>query len=77
MTAPIFPDPTQRTVELTGGVLTLAATTGADGTPETPVLVSRVAGRTAPDSAIVTVSAATATGAIVPGSGQRFIIHFQ
>jgi hypothetical protein len=77
VTAPVFADPSQRTVELPGGVLTLGATTGADGTPVTPVVVSRVAGRTAPDSSIVTVAAATATGAVVPGSGQRFIIHFQ
>jgi len=77
VTAPAFADPSQRTVELPGGVLTLGATTGADGTPVTPVVVSRVAGRTAPDSSIVTVAAATATGAVVPGSGQRFIIHFQ
>jgi len=75
--APVFADPTQRTVELPGGVLGLAATTGADGAPATPVTVSRVAGQPSPDSAIVTVAAATATGAAVPGSGQRFIIRFQ
>jgi hypothetical protein len=77
ITVPVFPDPSQRTVELPGGVLTLAATTGADGTPASSVVVSRISGRTAPDSSIVTVSATTATGAVVPGSGQRFIIHFQ
>jgi hypothetical protein len=77
ITAPAFADPSQRTVELPGGVLTLAATTGADGTPESSVVVSRVSGRTAPDSSIVTVSATTATGAVVPGSGQRFIVRFQ
>jgi hypothetical protein len=77
ITAPVFADPSQRTVELTGGVLTLAATTGADGTPATAVVVSRVSGHTAPDSSIVTVAATTATGAVVPGSGQRFIIRFQ
>ena len=31
----------------------------------------------APDSAIVEVSAFRTRGAVVPGSGQRFIIHFQ
>jgi hypothetical protein len=75
--APVFPDPMQRTVELPGGVLSLAAITGADGTPATTVTLNRVTGQTSPDSAIVTVAAATATGATVPGSGQRFIIHFQ
>lgn len=77
ITAPVFPDPTQRTVELPGGVLTLDATTGFDGSPSTPVTVNRVAGRTSPDSAIVTVTALTAAGTLVPGSGQRFIVRFQ
>jgi len=77
ITAPVFADPAQRTVELPGGVLSLAATTGADGTPATAVTLSRVAGQPSPDSAIVAVAAATATGATVPGSGQRFIIRFQ
>ena len=77
ITAPVFADPAQRTVELPGGVLSLAATTGADGMPATAVTVSRVAGQPSPDSAIVSVAASTATGATVPGSGQRFIIHFQ
>jgi len=77
VTAPVFGDPSQRTVELTGGGLTLAAVTGADGTPSPPVTLDRVAGQTAPDSAIVTVAATTATGAAVPGSGQRFIVRFQ
>ena len=74
---PVFADPTLRTVELPGGVLTLDATTGLDGTPTPSVTVNRVTGRTSPDSAIVTVSALTAVGAAVPGSGQRFIVRFQ
>jgi hypothetical protein len=77
ITTPIFADPSQRTVELPGGVLTLAAPTGADGAPATPVTASRVADQPSPASTIVTVAAVTATGATVPGSGQRFIIHFQ
>ena len=74
VTSPAFADPAARTVELPGGVLTLAATTGADGTPATPVTLARVAGRTAPAVAVVTVSAVTATGAPVAGrdSGSRF-----
>jgi hypothetical protein len=74
--APVFADPAQRTVELPGGVLSLAATTGIDGAPATAVTLNRVTGQSSPDSAIVTVAAATATGATVPGSGQRFIVHF-
>lgn len=77
VTAPVFADPTQRTVELPGGLLILAAITGADGTPATPVTLNRVTGQPSPDSAIVTVAAVTAAGTAVPGSGQRFIIHFQ
>jgi hypothetical protein len=74
---PVFADPTLRTVELPGGVLTLDATTGLDGTPTPSVTVNRVTGRASPDSAIVTASALTAAGATVPGSGQRFIVRFQ
>lgn len=77
VTEPVFADPALPTVELPGGVLTLAAPTGADGAPSPAVTVSRVAGQASPDSAIVTIAAATATGAAVPGSGQRFIIRFQ
>lgn len=77
VTTPTFADPADRTVELPGGVLTLAATTGSDGTPVAPVTLSRVAGRTAPANALVTVSAVTATGLPVPGSGQRFRVELQ
>jgi hypothetical protein len=77
VTEPAFADPAERTIELPGGVLTLAVTTGADGTPAAPVTVSRLAGRTAPPLAVVTVSAITATGLPVPGSGQRFRVAFQ
>ena len=69
--------PDQPLADATGGGLTLAAPTGADGTPATPVTLERVAGRTAPPLATVTVSAVTATGLPVPGSGQRFRIAFQ
>jgi hypothetical protein len=77
VTSPAFADPADRTIELPGGVLTLGATTGADGTPATPVTLARVAGRAAPPTAVVTVSAVTATGAPVAGSGQRFQVQFQ
>jgi hypothetical protein len=77
VTSPAFADPSQRTVELPGGVLTLPAVTGADGTPAQAVTLSRVAGPPAPASATVTVQATTATGATVPGSGQRFTIQFE
>ncbi len=77
VTSPAFTDPSQRTVELTGGALMLTATTGSDGTPSPLVSLNRVTGTTAPATAIVTVSATTGAGATVPGSGQRFIVNFQ
>ena len=77
VTSPVFADPLSRTVELNGGVLTLAALTGNDGAPATAVLLSRVARQTAPGEAVVTVSATTAAGTTVAGSGQRFRVQFQ
>jgi hypothetical protein len=50
--------------------------TAADGTVST-VTVAPVAGTTPPDSVIVEVRAARTRGAVVPGSGQRFIVRFQ
>ena len=76
VTSPAFADPAERTVELPGGGLTLAATTGADGTPATPVTLGRVAGRTAPAVAVVTSAPSPRPGA-GRGSGQRFQDQFQ
>jgi hypothetical protein len=64
------------TVELPGAVLVDTVLTESDGQVSTMTL-NRVAGVIAPDSAIVEVSAFRTRGAIVPGSGQRFIVHFQ
>ena len=64
------------TVELPGAVLVDTVLTESDGQVSTMTL-NRVAGVIAPDSAIVEVSAFRLRGAIVPGSGQRFIVHFQ
>jgi Big-like domain-containing protein len=64
------------TVELPGAALVDTVLTGSDGQVSTMTL-GRVAGVTAPDSAIVEVSAFRLRGAVVPGSGQRFIVHFQ
>jgi hypothetical protein len=64
------------TVELPGAVLVDTVLTGSDGQVTTMTL-DRVTGVTAPDSAIVQVSAFRTRGAAVPGSGQRFIVHFQ
>jgi hypothetical protein len=89
ITSPTFADPSQRTVELPGQVLTLSAQTGADGTPSVPgppgtpgtprqpVTLSRVGNSTTPLTVVVTITATTGAGAPVPGSGQRFTVTFQ
>ncbi len=75
--SPVFADPSARTVELTGGVLLDTITTGAGGTPASPVTLGRVAGVGSPDSALVEVRAFRARGTVpVPGSGQRFTVRF-
>jgi ABC-type molybdate transport system ATPase subunit len=70
------PDIGPHSVELPGGVLIDTLLTGTDGTVQTAIL-NRVAGVTSPDSAIVEVRAHRLHGALVHGSGQRFIVRFQ
>ena len=57
--------------------LTQTTTTTADGTPALGIIVSRIAGRTAPDSVLVEVTAFQSSGDPVPGSGQRFLVLFE
>jgi Big-like domain-containing protein len=71
------PDPltTSPTVVLTtNSGLADTVPTAADGTAVSSLRL--LAGATAPDSVIVTVSSTRIRGAVVPGSGQRFIIRF-
>lgn len=72
------PDPvtTAPTVAFPNGQTEDTAATAADGTIST-VTLSRLAGLTQPDTAIVTVRATRTRGAVVPGSGQRFLVLFQ
>ena len=70
------PEVVPHVVELTGGVLADTLQTGTDGTVQ-GVTLNRVAGSVAPDSAIVVIRSYRASGADVPGSGQRFIVRFQ
>jgi hypothetical protein len=70
------PDVGPHSVDLTGGVLIDTLNTGADGTVQAAIL-NRVTGVTSPDTAIVEIRAFRTRGAIVPGSGQRFIVLFQ
>ena len=70
------PDLGVRSVELPGAVLIDTISTGASGLNQT-ITVNRVAGVPSPDTAIVQVRSYRASGADVPGSGQRFIVLFQ
>lgn len=72
------PDPLAGTPTVTLSTAALADTflTAADGTVST-VTVAPVAGGVPPDSVVVEVRAARTRGAVVPGSGQRFIVRFQ
>jgi uncharacterized protein YjdB len=70
------PDPAAGTptVLLQGNVVSDTVATGTDGNAALALVV--VTGSVPPDSAIVTVRAERTRGAVVPGSGQRFIIRF-
>lgn len=74
---PVFADTSQRTVILPNGGLVDTVTTGPGGTPAPFLTLSRRPGFTAPDSAVVEVEAHQALGAVVPGSGQRYVVHFE
>ena len=73
---PVFASPADRTVEFPNAAIVDTVTTGAEGTPSPIITLGRRAGVAAPDSAIVEARAFQARGATVPGSGQRFVIHF-
>lgn len=72
------PDPAtiSPTVAFPNGQSEDTAVTAADGTVTT-VTLARLAGLISPDTAIVTMRATRTRGAVVPGSGQRFIVLFQ
>lgn len=61
-------------VLLQGNVVSDTVLTGGDGNAAIALVV--VSGTLPPDSAIVTVRAERTRGAVVPGSGQRFILRF-
>jgi hypothetical protein len=71
------PDPAAAppAVLLSGNVASDTLITGTDGTATARLTV--LPGATAPDSVIVEVRAEHTRGAVVPGSGQRFIVRFQ
>jgi len=63
-------------VVLPGGVIIDTLPTGSDGTVSGAAL-SLVTGAVAPESTIVQVRASRTRGAVVPGSGQRFIVRYE
>jgi hypothetical protein len=71
-----LPDPatTTPTVVFANGHLADTVTTGADGTAV--ATLGLLPGAIAPDSVVVTIGATRIRGAVVPGSGQRFILRF-
>ncbi|MGH7657313.1 MAG: hypothetical protein ACREL6_03695, partial [Gemmatimonadales bacterium] len=72
---PIFGVPGD-SVQLNGNGNTVATVTAADGTPTTPVMIETIPGSGVPDSVFVQVEATRPSGALIPGSGQQFIIRF-
>jgi hypothetical protein len=70
------PEVIPHVVELPGGVLADTLVTGTDGTVQ-GITLNRLPGVASPDSAIVVIRSYRASGADVPGSGQRFIVRFQ
>ncbi|HJR17583.1 MAG TPA: Ig-like domain-containing protein [Gemmatimonadales bacterium] len=67
------PDVGPHSVEFPGGVLVdTISTDGSQGLP-----LNRVPGIASPDTAFVQVRSYRASGADVPGSGQRFLVIFQ
>ena len=74
---PVFADTAARTVQFSTGGLADTATTAANGEPDEAVTLARIPGVAPPDSAIVEIRATRyKDNQPVPGSGQRWIIHF-
>lgn len=63
-------------VILSGGAVIDTLLTGTDGTVGS-VSLALVSGAVAPESTIVEVRASRTRGAVVPGSGQRFIVRYE
>ena len=68
--------PATDTVSLNGGLLSLGVTTGASGQPASTVYVRALPGQDRPDSVFVEIRSYRPSGALIPGSGQHFIVRF-
>jgi hypothetical protein len=75
--SPVFATPADRTVEFTGGALVDTAVSSFTGQPQTRVTLSRITGKIAPDSAVVTVEMTRPSGRAVPGLSRPFVVYFQ
>ncbi len=75
--SPVFPTLAVRTVQFPNAQLVDTVSTAEDGTLLTPLTLSRVSGQVGPVTATVAVTVTRPSGALVPGSGQQFIITFQ
>lgn len=63
-------------VRFQGGGLRLRALTGSTGEPAVGVTLRRVPGIAQPDTVRVRIGATRPSGAVVPGSGQHFVVLF-
>jgi len=64
------------TASLAGGFMTRVASTNTLGQPTTPVYVRAIPSLARPDSVLVEITALRPSGALIPGSGQVFIVRF-
>jgi hypothetical protein len=64
------------TASLGGGVMTRAVATSSLGQPTIPIYVRVIPSLPRPDSVLVEVTAFRPSGAVIPGSGQIFIVRF-
>ena len=75
--SPVFATPADRTVEFTGHALADTVTSGASGQPQVRVTLSRIPGKPAPDSTVVTISALRPSGRGVPELARPIVVYFQ
>lgn len=68
--------PAADSASLNGGLFALNATTTSTGQPSVPVYVRKIPGRPHPDSVYVEIRSFRPSGALIPGSGQMFIVRF-
>lgn len=68
--------PATDSASLNGGLFAVNATTTSTGQPAVPVYVRKIPGRQHPDSVYVEIRSYRPSGALIPGSGQQYIVRF-